>query len=192
MVTFEEFKEKLENLPKNFIVLVTVDSKNYAKVNMETLRYLCNEKELHGIYITVNKPYDTIVKILQDNKINPKNLYFIDCITDMTAGKGIKESKKTDRVLYMDSPQNLTDLAVAISEAISNIKDEEKFLFMDSLSTFLIYNTVGTMAKFTHFMTGKMRLWGLRGILMSLEKEMDPTFISHISQFCDEVVSVEV
>jgi hypothetical protein len=62
---------------------------------------------------------------------------------------------------------------------------------MDSLSTLLLYHNVGTVSKFSHFLTGRMRMWGLRGILMAVEKEADPKFTNQLAQFCDIVVTLD-
>ena len=41
------------------------------------------------------------------------------------------------------------------------------------LSTLFIYNKVGPVAKFAHFLTQKMRFLGVKGIILSLEIESD-------------------
>ncbi|MBN2518314.1 MAG: hypothetical protein JXB14_05695 [Candidatus Altiarchaeota archaeon] len=186
--TLKELKEYLKKLPKDFIVLVNVKAENYLKTNMEILKLLCNDEGLPGVYITVNKPYQTMVRMLDDHKVKTDKLFFIDCITKTAGGQTDPDNK---RVLYMDSPQNLTGLGVALGEAVRAIDGNNKFLFLDSLSTLQLYHNVGTVAKFSHFLTGRMRMWALRGILISMEKEADPTLTTQLAQFCDNVVTLE-
>lgn len=187
MKSINELLGYLRKAPRDFIVLINVKAENYLKTNMEVLRVLANEDDLPGVYITINKPYSAMKRILEENKIKTEKLYFIDCITK-TAGGKVEETEKG--VLYMDSPQNLTGLGVAMGEAVRAIPEDNKFLFLDSLSTLLLYHNSGTVAKFSHFLTGRMRMWGLRGILISIEKEADPQFTSQLAQFCDTVVSL--
>jgi KaiC/GvpD/RAD55 family RecA-like ATPase len=188
MKDIKELIGYLKKAPKDFIVLINVRAENYLRTNIEVLRVLANEDNLPGVYITINKPYVVMKRILEENKIKTDKLYFVDCITK-TAGGEADEGEKN--VFYMDSPQNLTGLGVAMGEAVRAIPEDNKFLFMDSLSTLLLYHNSGTVAKFSHFLTGRMRMWGLRGILISIEKEADPQFTSQLAQFCDTVVSLD-
>lgn len=186
METIKELLDYLRSMPKEFIVLVNVRAEDYLKVNLEILKGLANDNKIPGVYITVNKPYRTMKKLLDDNKVNSEGIYFIDCISSSSGWK--EEGMKN--VFFLDSPQNLTGLGIAMNEAISAIGDTEKFLFMDSLSTLLLYHNAGTVAKFSHFLTGKMRLWGLRGVLMSVERGAEPELTAQLSQFCDAVLTL--
>jgi len=177
--------KKLGNLPERYIALIIVSASDYLKTNMDILKYLCNEKELYGIYITVNRPYESMVNIMERRGIDTDNIFFIDCISTILGDTPFRE----DRCLFT-SPGNLTDLAVLIDQWVRDVPTEDKFLFLDSVSTLLIYNSVGTVAKFSHFLTGKMRQWGLSGILISLEKENKPKVLEDISQFCDKIITV--
>jgi len=184
MKNLKELADYLRQMPKEFVVLITVKADDYSKVNAEILRILANEDKMPGLYVTINKPYTTMKRSLEADGVLTDNLFFLDCITK-TAGGRPEEAKD---VMYLDSPQNLTGLGLAVGEAISDMPSGEKFLFMDSLTTLLLYHNAGTVAKFSHFLTGKMRVWGLRGVLMSIEKETDPEFTNQLSQFCDAVV----
>ena len=187
MKTMPELLAYLRKLPKGVIVLVNVSAEDYVKTNVEILRVLANEDKLPGVHITINKPYLTMKRVLEEEGVKTENLYFIDCITKSAGGVADKNDKN---VFYLDAPQNLTGLGVIMNEAVSAINSTEKFLFMDSLSTLLLYHSSGTVAKFSHFLTGKMRVWGLRGVLMAVEKESDPDLAAQLSQFCDEVVTL--
>jgi hypothetical protein len=50
-----------------------------------------------------------------------------------------------------------------------------------------MYNRAETVAKFIHFLAGKMRVWKVKGIIISLEKT-DTELIEQLSQFCDVVI----
>jgi KaiC/GvpD/RAD55 family RecA-like ATPase len=177
----------LSSMPKSFIVLINVGAEDYVKTNIEILKALANKGRLPGVYITVNKPYTVMESLLEENGVDTKKIYFIDCITKMSGG-GPSGSKN---VFFLDTPQNLTGLGVAMSEVIAAMEKGDKFLFMDSLSTLLLYHSTGTVAKFSHFLTARMRMWGLRGILMAVEKDADPEFTNQLSQFCDAVVKID-
>lgn len=181
-----DLKKELVNLPDKYIILVIVSAMRYVETNVNLLKIFCNEKNLSGIYITVNRPYENISSLLDTNKVNTSNLFFIDAIT-----KTINiASRRTEHCLYISSAESLTELSIAVSEAVKVIHGE-KFLFLDSLSTLLMYNSSGTITKFAHFLTTKIREWGIKGVLVSLEKETDEKLISQLTQFVDKVIVVD-
>jgi archaellum biogenesis ATPase FlaH len=68
---------------------------------------------------------------------------------------------------------------------------ENKFIFIDSLSTLLIYNSFDVVAKFVHFIVSRLRLFGLVGILISIEKQIDEKMTNILIEMCDEIVEVK-
>ena len=170
-------------MEKGDLVLFLVDSKDYESVNRQILKKLVNEENLNGIYVTLNKPYNVVSAGLKRSGIKTDRIMFIDGVTRMTKGK----EELVDNCLYFSDSHSLTRLGIVISDVVKMIKGE-KFLFLDSLSTLLIYNSSGNVTRFSHFLTTKMREWNLKGVLMSLKKDMRKELIEDIAQFCDEVV----
>lgn len=182
-------RREIERLPENYIVLFVTDAKRYIETNLCILRVFVNEKGYYGIYVTVNRPYSTLFQFLKDKKIKVERIFFIDCITKLTGEK----VKLTKNCLYLSSPQNLTELGIALSQATSAMgKQKNRFLFLDSLSTMAIYNSLQTLARFSHFLTTKIRVCKLKaGIIISLEKEVDKKLLSVMEELCDKVVEVK-
>ena len=183
----EEMKEAIDEALKDEtepgISLVLTNAKKYNEANIALTEYMVNTKGIPGVYVTLNKPYRTMKKNLE-GKVDLRMLIFIDAITKSTGGKITKD----DECLYLDTMQNLTDLGVAIDQAIRAIPNEEKFLLFDSLSTLLIYSQVGSVAKFIHFLTGKIRALGVNGVLLSLVHGEDDELLSQLSMFCDQTI----
>ncbi|MBS3097197.1 hypothetical protein J4209_00210 [Candidatus Woesearchaeota archaeon] len=172
--------KELKNL-KDYIVLVVVDSKNYQNANIEILKDLVDAKNTPGVYVTLNKPYDIIRRILEKERIDTRMMIFIDCISSVAGGK----LKKIENCLYIGSPEKLSDISVAIDQAVNALPKGDKFIFLDSLSTLLIYNKEGTVARFFHFIVGKIRALKVKGVIISIEKESDKALINELSTFCD-------
>lgn len=179
-------KEKLAEIKESYIVLLVTPTRKYQDVNLELLKYMVNEKKLSGAYITVNKPY-TVMKKRLEGVVDTRKIIFIDAVTKAVSDGRVEE----EGVLFIDSPKNLTDISIAISEAANSIPDERKFILFDTLSTLLLYNSAGTVARFTHFLIGRMRSWEAEGVLLSLEKEEGEKIISQISQFCDATIYID-
>lgn len=166
------------------IILVKVDSKKYVKVSLEILKHFTNVAE--GIFVTLNRPYFSLKKMLAKEEIDSSKIIFIDCITLQLGGEPIDE----DRCFYLTSPDPV-QLQVTIERAMDLVLAENRFIYLDSLSTISLYKSFETLIKFLRHLTGKMRLRGFVGTIFMLEKEMEESYYSQISLMCDEVIEVE-
>lgn len=183
----KELRKKLKSLKPHYIVLFITDPKEYHETNKMILKLLVNHERMSGIYITVNKPFSTLYQELKNDGINVDNIFFIDCITKTAGGK----PNITENCLFMTSPRNLTELAIALTQAINSMRGSgDRFLFLDSLSTLLIYNTSDTIAQFSHFLVTRIRLCGLKGIFISVKRDVDEKLLATLSEFVDEVIYV--
>ena len=182
----QKIRKALQSLPDNYIVGLVVTSENYEEVVFQLLHHLINKQKAKGIYITVNKPHSHLVGLLKKNKIDPNKLVFIDCITRKL---GVTPST-TKGVHFIDSPKNLIDISISLHEAVVNMEGLKckKFIFIDSLSTLLIHNEISDILKFIHYMTGKMRMWNLHGVMISIHGETDKRIIAAMRQFSDKLI----
>jgi archaellum biogenesis ATPase FlaH len=184
----KSLRDYIKNLKPNSVILFIIDAKNYHQIHPRLLRDTIVEKKFAGIYITVNKPYDILVEYLKKNKIDTENIFFIDAISESVSD----DIKMTNDCLFIPSPERLTDLAIALTQTLESMKNKEnKFIFIDSLSTLLIYNSFDVVAKFVHFIVSRLRLFGLVGILISIEKQIDEKMTSILIEMCDEIVEVK-
>ena len=183
----EKIALELSRMEKPGITLALASSNDYNEANMELVKHLVNEKHEPGVYITLNRPYSTMEEILKEQDVDPRMIIFIDAIT-IPSGGSVSNSP---HCLYLTDLMNLTDMALIIDEAIAAIPNDKKFLFIDAMSTLLLYNNSGNVAKFIHFLSGKIRRWKLDGVFLSLETEADKEFISQLSLFCDKTIKLD-
>ncbi|MDW7989735.1 MAG: hypothetical protein RMH75_03580 [Archaeoglobaceae archaeon] len=163
------------------IILVKLDAKNYVRISIEILKFLSSFAE--GIYVTLNKPHFSLKKLLGKEGIDLRKLYFIDSITMQVGGEIIDE----ERCFYLNSPDPV-QLQIAIERAMDLISSENRFIYIDSLSTISLYKSFETLIKFLRHITGKIRLRGFIGTIFTLEREMDEVYYSQITLMCDEVI----
>lgn len=175
---------KLKKL-KDYVALAVLDADKYHKTNRQIIHELIKE-DIPGVYVTLNKPYGTIKRDFAKDNIDLTNVIFIDAVTKTAGGK---LEKKKD-CLYIGSPENLSDISIAMDQAIMAIPKKEKFLFFDSLSTLLLYNNIDVVAKFIHFLSGKMRVWQVKGIIISLRRDKDKELIESLSEICDVILEL--
>ena len=176
--TKETFRKEVSSL-KDYLLLLTVDAKNYNETTIDMLRFLINEQHVPGVYVTLNKPFEVIQRNLQSNNIDPRIVIFIDA-TSRPEG-----SKKIENCLTIGSPEKLSDISVAMDQAINALQTGDKFLIFDSINTLSIFNKQATVARFIHFLAGKIREWKVKGIIITLEKETEQSILDELTQFSD-------
>lgn len=182
---FNTIKKKIG--PKdNNLILMLVNTRNYNDVIISLLKHFVMDKRIPSVYVNLNKPYNTIIDSLEGEKINTKAIIFIDCVTTIT-----KESKRAENCLFLGPHQNLTDISIAISEAINAIPYPNKLLLLDSLNTLLIYNDPSVVQRFVRFVIGKIRKWNIGGVLMVLKEKSNDALIKELSQATDLVIDME-
>jgi hypothetical protein len=167
---------------ENPVVLGLIDPIRYQESVLKLLRYFTGRTP-RGVYVTLNKPYATLLKSFSKAGITTESLFFVDAITDVPA----VEEDATHACL--GSGIDLTNLGICIAKAIKQIK-EEKFLLLDSLSTLQIYYDTKAVVKFAHLLTEKMRSWNSSGSLMTVETNSERDVVSQLSPFCDKVVRI--
>lgn len=181
----DKIKNAFNDLPEHWLLLFVINAEDYLEKNMVILNEVLKQEDTVGVYVTLNRPYQVLTKILEKNNIDTDKLFFIDCIT-----KTIEPENEEKKCLFLENPQNLTNITIAIEEIMSTIQSKNKSLFVDPLSTLLIYNRTETVSKFLHFLTGKIRVLNLNGVLLSTEKDLDPEFADQLEQFVDKIVDL--
>ena len=166
-------------------VLKILKAENYFRDILEILKKETKTKRV--IYVTTNKPYSHISNLLKENKISENNLFFIDCISK----KVLPKIEETTNCIYLESPQLLTGISIAINESIKGIKGE-KILLLDSLSVLMLYNNMETVSKFSNFLINKMRLYSVDTIILALESDSEKDILDQIKQMVDEIQSNKI
>jgi hypothetical protein len=173
--------ESLEGIEKP-ILLALIDPIRYQDAIVELVRYFTSRTP-RGIYVSLNKPYAVLSKSLDKAGIPTGPLFFVDGITN------VPSASESAEAACLGSGVSLNNLCIEISRAMGRFS-EDKFLFLDSLSTLLIYNDAKTVAKFAHLLTEKMRRWGASGSLLTVEMNAERDVVSQLAPFCDKVVKI--
>jgi len=181
----EKITTAFKDLPEHWLLLFVINAEDYLEKNMAVLNEVLNQEDTVGVYVTLNRPYSLLTKILEKNNINTDKLFFIDCIT-----KTLGLEKDNKKCLFLENPQNLTNITIAIDEISSVIPSKNKLLLVDPMGTLLIYNRAETVSKFLHILTGKIRVLNLNGVLFATEKELDLEFANQLEQFVDKTVDL--
>ena len=183
---FKRIDRELKKLPKNFVVGIATSSKSYKKTNIDVLNFLVNKQYAQGSYITANMPYTHLIDMFEKNCINTEKLHFIDCITKTTGAK----LPKAKNCVFVSSPSHLTELSTALHDYIKSFKGDDRFLHIDSLSILCIHNKRRDVLRLVHYLSSKMKAFGLMGMVVSLNKETDKELIAELGHICDKIIYI--
>ena len=143
---------------KNAVLIVTLPSQKYNKSMLTIINQLSTESVR---YVTLNKTKDALMTLFKSNKINSDNICFIDGITNIA----LKTMKSTPGCFFLKSPNDLKSLDLHLS------RDNRDVIIFDSLSTLLIYESLGTVTKFVKDIIKKLGKRRLVMIAIDGEKE---------------------
>ena len=165
------------------IIVLLIPDEEYARRVMDITADLSKVSE-KLCYITLNLPYNSLVRNLTSRGIDVSSFYFIDAITQ-TAEMAVK----SDSVEYVSSPGALTELSLSISNLLETRKFD--YLVFDSLSTLLVYESPLIVTKFIHSLMAKIRVVGCKSIFTCLRQDSDSMLLKDINMFADKILNVE-
>ncbi len=168
-----------KEIKENDIVLFLISDKRYpesvkdiAAAAAKTFSKIC--------YVSLNKPFDTLVSIFNKSGVDTDKIVFVDCVSG-----GFKKTGGAN-VVFVSSPKALTEMDIAIKKAL----DKEKFqgLVFDSLSTLLVYEEPFTVIKFSHSVISKLRNAKAKGVFLTLKGDIKSELVKDLGMFVDKVV----
>ena len=190
-VTIDEVVQQgLVGLPSNYLIMVTSPPEEYVTTILSVLKHVVTPETI-GVYISVNKPYFSLTEIMKAQKIPTANMYFLDCASGLMG----KTPQELERTYILSGPTNLTELSITLSTLLSSDKlkgkESQTILFLDSISTFLIYNDANVVARFLHTIAGRVRTHNIRGVFFSLHDDITKGPIASTVQFHDKVLRID-
>ena len=179
----ENFLNEIEKqLKEKDIVMVILPKVKYSEKIIDVLKIVA-EHNKSICYVSANKPEKTLVNLFDVNNIDLKKFLIIDCVTGSVA----KKEEKDMATVFISSPRNLTGLSIAVTEAldlgIGNV-------FVDALSTFMVYEKGLVVIRFAHSLISKIRASSSKGVFIVLKDDVSSVLLDDLSMFVDEVVEI--
>lgn len=169
--------EELDNFINGGNLVVSIKLENYDKLWIDTLSYFIGKK-ISGVVVSVAKAYATLVKTFESNKLDTKNLIFIDSVT-------YNEEKREGNCVYLEKPFNPTYVSIVMEPFIKDPK--MKFFVFDSLSAFLIYQPLA-IVKFFNFTFSHLSMNNKIGVVFDTNIDTSRREIAVIAQTCNKLV----
>jgi len=180
-------KEKYAKLGQGWVTLLELPVEDAMKVNTEAIKVL-QSQGYEGIYITLSKDYLELAKIFGDADVNLDKISFIDGISQMY---GVKEVKASN-VIYVPGPLSIDAITAGIQKIAPTIKEAKKFVFLDSITTVLLYNSLERTIKFSEFLHNTLKQLQLVGIVVSVSQGFaNETLVKELTKISNEVINLQ-
>lgn len=175
-----KINNELKSMKKSKGIYAVITSpQDYREVVDGAVKSLTKTSKLEGIYVSVNVNSDILLEKFKKQGANVKKLVMID---------STGEKVNNPQVIVVDQPKSLTALSLVIGETAQ--AHDFDFIFIDSLSTLLMNNSVEATEKFIYFILNKMRNMHLGSMVIALEDTSSAKLINAVSQFCDKVIRI--
>ena len=177
--------EIVEDEPQIYVVLLKAGKTK--KINLSIVSQVLGYADSSVMMVTFSQPAPYLSDYYAKNGVDLERVSFVDAITKF-AGGSIPENM--DNGTFMNTPGDLTGLGIIITEELKGVSKDNFFLVIDSINAMLIYLDSGKVSRFIHFITSKLRLQGLSGIIMAVERGLDPILMTQLESFADELLDL--
>jgi archaellum biogenesis ATPase FlaH len=143
------------------VSLILVDARSYQKIILKVLAELVTKKKMKGIYVGLNKPYKSLRKFFSANKIDTRQLFFIDTLSE--------ESNKEENAAYAKA-ENLNEISVKINQAMK--KSNSHFILFDTIDTFLVYNQKTSLERFFSSLVSNLRNMNKKCVMIGIKEAL--------------------
>ena len=164
------------------IVLLVTPAEKLVETNVELLKWYISKKKYDVVYVTVNKPFSTLIERFQKEKIETSKIFIIDAISPSTTIVG--------NAIFIGSPKELTNISISTTSTIKKLKTA-KVLVFDSISTLLVYNKFEVVKDFIHFITNKMKSLKITFLMTCIKEMTDEKTIAELRAFVDDIIEIE-
>ncbi len=153
--------------------MLSMDAANYSKRLPVVMETFLTRRKGDAVYVTFNKPAASLAELFKG--IDHKNrMLFLDVISSHTGEKG----SEMENAFFVSYPGDLTGVMVVLSRTLK--MHQFRFLFVDSLSSVLIYNDERTTTRFLHALAAMCKQNLVHLVLLSSD-DLPPSFSSSIS-----------
>jgi KaiC/GvpD/RAD55 family RecA-like ATPase len=182
----ELLKDRFSRLEHGWIALLQVPMQNAMDVNTESIKVL-QGLGYEGVYITLSKDYVELTKMFREKEIDMGKLAFVDGVSQMY-GIGAVDAPN---IKYISGPISLDGIVAAITDIIPAMKSEKKFVFLDSITTVLLYNSLERTLKFSEFLTVSLKRLQVAGVVTSVSKGFaNDNLIKELTKMSNEVIKL--
>ncbi|UCD02923.1 MAG: CBS domain-containing protein [Candidatus Aenigmatarchaeota archaeon] len=174
-----ELKTEIE---KNQMLTFVIPNSLYPSDSVSIMKAV-SETVPKFIFVTVNKPYFSLLQTLKKHDIPTEGMYFIDASSEEGEPQSGKNFEK------IRTPADITEIMIAVDKAL---KTKKYFgLVFDSVSTLLTYHSEEIVSKFLHSLINKLRKHEVKGIFLCTKEDIKTSMMKNLNMLADYSVDIE-
>ncbi|MAF36439.1 hypothetical protein CL622_04975 [archaeon] len=173
-------KKDMKHLPTPYTILLNTTPKSHLKA-YAMLNYLPTT----GVVFTLSRPADNLRQIL-NKQYTKANIVFVDAIS-----KRVGYNKSSTRDLYIDSPEDLTQISIALEKVLKALKGKDSFLIVDSLSKLTFYHKQNSLFQFMNVLVNQCRATNTKLVILGIEEDLPQNLRDNIEEMCDRVIQMK-
>ena len=182
----QTLKTSLSKLTKGWISLLKIPVGSTLAINLETIRIL-QEQNYEGIYITLSKECTELLTIFKERELDLSKIFFIDGISQLYGSKTVE----SPNVVYIDGPLSIDAIIEQIKHFCEKISGQKKFVFLDSITTVLLYNSLERTVNFSRFLLSTLKEIEMAGVVVSVSEGFaNNSLLQELSILSDEIIQL--
>ena len=180
----DEILSDIKKLVNSTVGLLMLNERERLNDNFSSIFYNISEMGFMPIYVTGSVPGDSIESQLLQSGV--KKYKVIDTIT-RSLYKDLP--KLSQDVIVLDSPADLTRLSISIENIVNDNKN--LFVFIDSITSFSIYNSQNEMLRFIHYISSLSHEKKQKTVFVVINDDgLDSNFIDKVRSFIDQEIKL--
>ncbi len=182
MIDEKKLAEELEEMGEGGIALLEASADKTQETGLAAIKHLTSKGQA-AIILSASRPHANLMALYKKSGIDAQKIIVIDCVSKSQT----PNPPKADNAAYLDNLSDLTAMSISLQKFLDSTKGK-KFVYIDSITTLLVYNNAKDLARFVHYILTKLRIIGAGGILVAIEGETDKEVRAEIAQLCDKVI----
>lgn len=179
-----ELNELMDNFPikdkETTSLLIQVPPENSLETQLILIKNLTNRK-FKFVILSGGRPCQDLVNIFETKKINLEKIHIIDMIC-RSHHLTVKDQKM---ITHLESMQELTKISIIIAKMAIPPKT---ILFIDSITSMLLYNDETIFTKFVNDILRKARNRGMHLILLITRGKNYDNLRDELKYSCDQQI----
>lgn len=188
MGVVEQIFESMKDLPESSVIALEANSDAYFDVIRAITEKIPNYKNLDVIYINSTLPASSIISVMDLLDIKRDHIYFVDCASSVL----LTLQQQDDHVLFVESPTMLENIMLKVEFLMRKLdKKRGKLVFIDSINSLAIHNSLGILSEFMHILFNNLRSKGAYTIVLSIKEQGSEEISKALTMVCDEKIDVK-
>ncbi len=141
-------EQVIHNNQNGSTVVLKLPANDYFTFNINSIKYLV-DKDFKGIYISFCRPYNNLKGLLKENEIDTNKIIIMDFATSYSNKKDYDYLEDIEISQHL----NVDVLFDSIKDSLNQLDCKNKFIFIDSITTFALYKNPSEIIRFSDFLS---------------------------------------